>query len=238
MQPKRLNQPLEPHLILILDAFPERKLLRYKHDSVVFREEDPADALYYVESGNIKIARFSPDGREAIVALISQGDFVGENCLHGIPTRQATAICMTECKLWQIPKQAVLTRLGCDKRFAELFIAYLLERNRRYQNDLADQLFNPTQKRLARTLALLARLGTSKDVSKEVPAVSHETLAAIVGTSRARISEFMSSFKKAGFIDYDRRKLIVHTSLLHVLMHEKQTARKKKAVLSQNEQQR
>jgi CRP/FNR family transcriptional regulator, cyclic AMP receptor protein len=218
MQPKCLNQPLDPHLIL--DAFPERKLVHYKRNEVVYRESDPADAVYYLECGSIKIARVSPTGREAVVALVSEGDFVGENGLIGVPLRQGTAVCMADSKLWRIPNEAVLARLRGDKGFAELFMAYLLERNCRYQDDLADQLFNSTEKRLARALLLLAHLGHAGQEAKVLPAVSHETLAGIVGTTRARVSEFMSSFKKAGFIEYDRRKLVVRSSLFDVVMRE------------------
>src|SRR5512133_484394 len=200
MLPRRL-QPLDPRLIL--DAFPERKLVQYKRNEVVYRETDTADAVYYLESGNIKITRVSPTGKEAVVALVSGGDFVGESCLIGISVRQGSAICMSDCKLWRISNDAVLARLRGDKLFAELFMAYLLDRNRRYQDDLADQLFNSTERRLARALLLLAHLGSAGDESKVVPAVSHETLAGMIGTSRARVSEFMSRFKKAGLIDYD-----------------------------------
>src|SRR3954470_14197033 len=183
MLPRRLSQPLDPHLIL--DAFPERKLVHYKRNDVVYGENDAADAVYYVESGNIKITRVSPVGKEAVVALASGGDFVGESCLIGVPIRQGSAVCISHCKLWRISNEAVLARLRGDKVFAELFMAYLLDRNRRYQDDLADQLFNSTEKRLARALLLLAHLGTAGDESKVVPAVSHETLAGMVGMTRA-----------------------------------------------------
>lgn len=202
----------------LLAAISQKRVVTCKANSLLFRTGDVADSVYHVERGQVKISRISASGREAIVGLLTSGDFVGEGCLIGQPVRLADAVCLTDSQLTRIDKDAVLRLLRSNSVFAEDFMAYLLSRNSRYQDDLEDQLVNSARKRLARTLLLLAHLGGAGEASRTIPHVSHYNLAQIVGTTRAHISQFMSSFRKSGFIDYNRRELVVRSSLLNVIL--------------------
>lgn len=196
------------------------RVVSLRPGAVLFREGEPADRLYFIESGSVKLSRLSEVGREAIVALLTAGDFLGENCLIGQQVRLASAQCIVESRLWEIERSAVLERLGLDRELSEILLAYALSRNARYQDDLADQLFNSTEKRLARTLLLLARLDATSEAERSVPALSHEELAELVGATRARITYFMNRFRRLGFLDYDRRHLRVRSQLVKVLLRD------------------
>ena len=190
----------------------------HRKKQVVFAQGDPADAVFYIERGQIKLTVVSERGRAAVVAMLGPGDFFGEGCLAGQPARMATASAMTEASLVRIGRQAMIGLLREPSVFTERFMAHLLARHVRVEEDLVDQLFNSSEKRLARVLLLLARFGKEGKTEPIIPKVSQELLAEIVGTTRPRINEFMNKFRKLGFIDYNGG-LHVHTSLLNILLH-------------------
>jgi CRP/FNR family transcriptional regulator, cyclic AMP receptor protein len=214
-----LEATLSPDALSLLEIIPKRKLIRYKTGTPIFHAGDPNDYIYYVDVGRIKVSIVSKDGKEAVIGLVTPGQFLGESALMDYPKRMAEATCLTECRLWRFEKNQVLQLLRENKQFSNQFLRYLLERNRRYEEDIAAQRFNCSEKRLARALLLLAHLGESGS-TKTVPAVSHQTLAELVGTTRARITGFMSHFRELGYIEYDRRNLTVHERLVKVLVHE------------------
>jgi len=185
---------------------------------VVFAQGDPADAVFYIERGQIKLTVISEQGKAAVVAMLGPGDFFGEGCLAGQPVRMATASAMTEVSLVRIGRQAMIGLLHERSVFTERFMAHLLARNVRVEEDLVDQLFNSSEKRLARVLLLLAHFGKEGKTEPIIPKVSQEVLAEIVGTTRPRINEFMNKFRKLGFIEYNGG-LHIHSSLLNVLLH-------------------
>jgi len=190
----------------------------YRKKHILFRQGDPADAVFYLDKGQIKLTVLSERGKSAVVAMLGPGQFVGEGCLTGQPLRMATALAMTEVVVLRIDRAEMIALLHRESAFAEFFTAYLLARNARIEEDLVDQLFNSSEKRLARVLLLLAHVGKDGRSEKLVPKVSQETLAEMVGTTRPRISAFMNKFRKLGFIDYNGG-LRVHTSLLNILLH-------------------
>lgn len=204
--------------VQILGSLPQKRLVICRAGTVVFHTGEPADSVYYVQSGRVKISRLSQRGREAIIGLLGEGDFVGEGCLIGQRQRRADAICIEDSLLLRINKDAVLVLLRTNSSFAEDFMAYLLSRNTRYQEDLEDQLSNSTEKRVARALLLLAHLGAGDETAKTVPYVSPETIAQLVGTTRARVSQLMTSFRRSGFINYNRHTMTVRSSLVDVLL--------------------
>ena len=185
----------------------------------VFAQGDPADAVFFVQRGKLKLTVLSTQGKQAVTALLGPGDFFGEGCLAGQPMRMATAAAMTEGSIVRLPKRSMIRALHRDPHFAEVFTTYLLSRNIRMEEDLVDQLFNSSEKRLARILLLLANFGKEGRPEPVVPKISQETLAEMVGTTRSRISFFMNKFRKLGFLDYNGR-LEVHSSLLHVVLHD------------------
>jgi CRP/FNR family transcriptional regulator, cyclic AMP receptor protein len=185
----------------------------------VFAQGDPADAVFFVQRGKLKLTVLSTHGKQAVIALLGPGDFFGEGCLAGQPVRMATAAAMTECSIRRLAKRSMIQALHRDPVFAELFTTYLLSRNIRMEEDLVDQLFNSSEKRLARILLLLANFGKEGRPEPVVPKISQETLAEMVGTTRSRISFFMNKFRKLGFVDYNGG-LEVHSSLLHVVLHD------------------
>jgi CRP/FNR family transcriptional regulator, cyclic AMP receptor protein len=185
----------------------------------IFSQGDRADAVFFVQRGKVKLTVLSRQGKQAVVALLGPGDFFGEGCLAGQPVRMATATALTESAVLRLPKQAMIRALHRDAAFAEVFTAYLLSRNIRMEEDLVDQLFNSSEKRLARILLLLANFGKAGRPEPVVPKISQETLAEMVGTTRSRISFFMNKFRKLGFVAYNGR-LEVHSSLLHVVLHD------------------
>jgi len=189
-------------------------------DRSVFRQGQPADSLFYLRRGKIKLTVISPQGKEAIVAVLGAGEFFGEGCLAGQSLRMATAIAMTDCTLDKIDKQLMLRILHENHDISELFVTHLLSRNVRYEADLVDQLFNSSEKRLARILLLLSHFGKESKAETVYPTVNQDTLAQMVGTTRSRVSHFMNRFREHGFIDYDNGGLTVHSGLLNVVLHD------------------
>ena len=172
-------------------------------DRNVFRQGQPADSLFYLRRGKVKLTVISPEGKEAIIAILSAGEFFGEGCLAGQPLRMATAVAMTDCTLDKIDKPLMTRMLHEHHEIAELFVKHLLTRNIRYEADLVDQLFNSSEKRLARILLLLSHFGKESKAEVVIPKVNQDTLAQMVGTTRSRVSHFMNRFRDHGFIDYD-----------------------------------
>jgi CRP/FNR family cyclic AMP-dependent transcriptional regulator len=188
-------------------------------DQVVFRQSAVADAVFYIQKGKIKIVVASQEGKEAVVGILSPGEFFGEGCLIGQPLRLATAKAMTESQVVRVSKAEMLRALHAEPTFSELFMAHLLTRNSRVEEDLVDQLFNSSEKRLARTLLLLANIGKDGGPQPITTPISQETLAEIIGTTRSRVSLFMNKFRKLGFIEYNGH-LEIHSSLLSILLRE------------------
>jgi len=191
----------------------------YRKKATVFTQGSPADAVFYVEKGKVKLTVLSTRGKEAVVAILGGGDFFGEGCLAGQPLRMATATAMTECSILQVQKETMVRMLHNEPALSELFMAYLLSRNVRIEEDLVDQLFNSSEKRLARILLLLTRFGKDGQHEPVVPRISQETLAEMVGTTRSRVSFFMNKFRKLGFIEYNGG-LNVHSSLMNIVLHD------------------
>jgi len=192
---------------------------RFTPKKVIFCQGDPADSIFYIEKGKVKVGVVSKRGKEAVVALLGPGDFIGEGCLAGQVVRMTTAIPLTECTIVRIEKEATVRALRDDPAFSEIFLAYLLVRNIRSQEDLVDQLFNSSEKRLARVLLLLANYGQEAKPDLVIEKISQETLAEMIGTTRSRVSHFMNKFRKLGFIKYNG-SLEVHSSLLSVILHD------------------
>ncbi len=215
---RKVKSAFDPKALLA--SMGARRTIRAYHASqTIFSQGDRADAVFFVHSGKIKVAVLSQQGKQAVVALLGPGDFFGEGCLAGQPLRMATATAMTETSIVALPKPAMLRALHQDAEFAGTFTTYLLTRNIRMEEDLVDQLFNSSEKRLARILLLLANFGKEGRPETVVPKISQETLAEMVGTTRSRISHFMNKFRKLGFVDYNGG-LEVHSSLLHVVLHD------------------
>jgi len=191
----------------------------YRKKHAIFVQGSPADAVFYVERGKVKLTVLSARGKEAVVAILGSGDFFGEGSLAGQPLRMATATPMTECSILRIKKETMIRMLHDEPAFSELFMSYLLSRNTRIEEDLVDQLFNSSEKRLARILLLLTRFGKEGQHELVVPRISQETLAEMVGTTRSRVSFFMNKFRKLGLIDYNGG-LHVHSSLLNIVLHD------------------
>jgi CRP/FNR family cyclic AMP-dependent transcriptional regulator len=178
-----------------------------------------ADAVFYIQQGKIKITVISEQGKEAVVAILGTGDFCGEGCLTGQPLRIATASAMTECVIVRLEKAAIIRVIHEEPAFSELFMSHLLTRTIRVEADLVDQLFNSSEKRLARALLLLANFGKEGKPEPVIAKISQETLAEMIGTTRSRVSSFMNKFRQLGFIDYNGH-LEVHSSLLNVVLHD------------------
>jgi len=191
----------------------------YRKKQTIFVQGSPADAVFYIEKGKVKLTVLSARGKEAVVAILGSGDFFGEGSLAGQPLRMATATSMTECSILRVNKETMIRTLHDEHAFSELFMSYLLSRNTRIEEDLVDQLFNSSEKRLARILLLLTRFGKEGQHELVVPRVSQETLAEMVGTTRSRVSFFMNKFRKLGLIDYNGG-LHVHSSLLSIVLHD------------------
>ncbi len=196
-----------------------RTVASYGAGQTIFSQADPADAVFYIQSGDVKIVVTSEQGKEAVVAILKAGDFLGEGCLIGQPARLATATAITQSEILRVEKAEMVHVLHAQSTFAELFMAHLLTRNSRAEADLVDQLFNSSEKRLARTLLLMASFGTEGAPLPVRAKVSQDTLAAMVGTTRPRISHFMNKFRKLGFIEYNG-DLKVNSSLLTVLLRD------------------
>jgi len=190
-----------------------------RENQIVYRQGDTADAVFYIQTGKAKVIVTSEQGKEAVVGFLGGGDFFGEGCLIGQALRLATVAALTQCEITRIPKAEAVSVIHQEPAFAELFIAYLLARNSRIEADLVDQLFNSSEKRLARTLLLLANFGKEGAPEPVLAKISQETLAEIIGTTRSRVSFFMNKFRRLGLIDYNGH-ITVHRSLLNVVLHE------------------
>jgi CRP/FNR family transcriptional regulator, cyclic AMP receptor protein len=193
-------------------AFPKKQ--------TIFAQGDAANAVFYIQEGKVRLTVVSKIGKEATLGILSAGEFFGEGGLAGQAFRMGSATAMTYCELLQIDKKAMMLALHREQTFSDLFVAYLLARNIRYEEDLVDQLFNSSEKRLARMLLLLAHFGKDGVPETVIPKISQETLAEMVGTTRSRVSFFMNRFRKLGFVDYDGGGLQVHSSLLSVVLHD------------------
>ena len=198
----------------------ERAMVIYAKDQVVFAQGDRADSVFHLQKGKLKLTVVSNHGKEAVIALLAEGDFFGEGCLAGQSKRMSTATTMTDCVTVRLAKPEMVQVLHDEPVFAEQFLHYLLSRNIRIEEDLVDQLFNSSEKRLARVLLLLANFGKPGKAEPVMTKMSQEMLAEIIGTTRARVNFFMNKFRKLGFIDYDGGGLRVHSSLLHVVLHD------------------
>jgi CRP-like cAMP-binding protein len=201
-----------------------RSVADYRKGQIVYTQGQPADSVFYIQSGKVRKTVVSEQGKEAVVALLGTGDFFGEGCLTGEPLRLATVSAMTECVIVRIAKADITRVIHKEPAFAELFIAHLLSRNSRVEEDLVDQLFNSSEKRLARVLLLLANFGKEGRPEPIIAKISQETLAEMIGTTRSRVSHFMNKFRELGLIDYNGH-IEVHSSLLNVVLHEKPAIR-------------
>jgi CRP-like cAMP-binding protein len=195
-----------------------RTVSKYRKDQVVFSQGDPADAVFYVQKGKVKVTVVSDRGKEAVVAILGADAFCGEGCLAGQPRRIATVTAMTECTIMRLQKTSILRVLHDEPGFSEIFISHLLARTIRVEEDLVDQLFNSSEKRLARLLLLLANFGKEGAPEPMIAKISQETLADMIGTTRSRVSFFMNKFRRLGFVDYNGSGLEVHSSLLSVVL--------------------
>ena len=193
---------------------------KYRKDEIIFSQGEVADAVFYIQQGKVKLTVVSEQGKEAVVAILGPGHFFGEGCLNGHPLRIATTRAMDECVVTRIEKATMIATIHDEPEFSELFMTYLLTRNSRIEEDLIDQLFNSSEKRLARLLLLLANFGKEGRPEPIVGTFSQETLAEMIGTTRSRVSFFMNKFRKLGFIKYNG-KIEVHNSLLNVILFDK-----------------
>lgn len=200
-----------------------RKSLAFFSKQIIFAQGDVADAIFYIQRGKVKLTVVSKAGKEATIGILDDSNFFGEGALAGQAMRMGSAVTLTDCEILRIEKKAMLEALHREHAFSDMFVAYLLARNIRYEEDLIDQLFNSSEKRLARVLLLLAHFGKEGVPEVVVPKVSQETLAEMVGTTRSRVSFFMNRFRKLGFIHYAgglEGGLQVHSSLLNVVLHD------------------
>lgn len=199
-----------------------KTILEYGDKQSIFSQGDAANAVFYIQTGNVKLTVVSQRGKEAVVAILEEGSFFGEGCLAGQPLRISTATALGEATIVRITKEAMIRLLHSEQEFSEAFISYLLSRNSRLEEDLVDQLFNSAEKRLARTLLLLASYGKESKPEPVITKVSQETLAEMIGTTRSRVSHFMNKFRELGFIEYNAGSgsLEVRNSLLNVVLHD------------------
>jgi CRP/FNR family cyclic AMP-dependent transcriptional regulator len=197
-----------------------KQALPFVKTQTIFRQGDAADAIFYIQEGKVRLTVVSKAGKEATIGILNVGDFFGEGTLAGQPLRMMSATAMTACHLLRIDKKSMMLTLHQEHTFSDLFVAYLLARNIRYEADLVDQLFNSTEKRLARLLLLLARFGKDGVPETVIPKISQETLAEMIGTTRPRVSFFMNRFRALGLVEYDENGIQVHGSLLNVVLHD------------------
>ncbi len=208
--------PFDP-VAFLETAAQGRTLGTHRKKEIIFSQGDAADAVFYIKKGKVKVTVISSEGKEAVVAILGVDEFVGEGCLIGQPKRLATATTMTDCVTMRVEKKEIQRVLRDEPAFSEMFVSHVLARTARVEEDLVDQLFNSTEKRLARLLLLLANFGKEGRPEPLIAKISQETLAEMVGTTRSRVSHFMNKFRKAGFIDYNGH-LEVHSSLLSVVL--------------------
>ena len=200
-----------------------RKTLTVAKKQEIFTQGDAADSVFYIQKGKVRLTVVSKTGKEATIGMLSEGNFLGEGSLAGQVLRMGSAAAMTDCQLLRIEKKAMMKALQREQSFSDMFVAYLLGRNIRYEEDLVDQLFNSSEKSLARVLLMLAHFGKEGVPETVVPKISQETLAEMVGTTRSRVSFFMNRFRKLGFIHYaggEEGRLQVHSSLLNIVLHD------------------
>jgi CRP/FNR family transcriptional regulator, cyclic AMP receptor protein len=217
---KVLKHPVfDPHAFLAVVG-DGQSVAAYTDRQLIFAQGDPADALFYIHQGKIKLTVVSREGKEAVVAILESGQFFGEGCLVAQEYRMASATAMGQCSMARLERKVVVERLRVEQSFSALFISYLLSRNMRMEADLIDQLFNSSEKRLARLLLLLANFGKEGKPEPLIANISQETLAEMIGTTRSRVSSFMNNFRRLGFIDYSSDGLNVHSSLLNVILHD------------------
>jgi CRP/FNR family transcriptional regulator, cyclic AMP receptor protein len=214
----RAQPPLIPQLFLSKVGKGKTSLISHKKHAI-FTQGDAAEAVFYIQAGKVKLTVVSQQGKEAVIAILERGAFFGESCLAGQAVRTATATAVENSSLVRIDKDAMIRVLHEEPAFAELFMTYLLAHTIRIEEDLVDQLFNSSEKRLARALLLLAHFGKEGKPETVIAKISQETLAEMIGTTRSRVSFFMNKFRKLGFIDYNG-ELHVHSSLLNVVLHD------------------
>jgi CRP-like cAMP-binding protein len=196
-----------------------RKIAHFSKKRAIFLQGDSSDAVFYIQNGRVRLTVVSKSGKEATIGILKEGEFFGEGCLTGQTLRFCSATAMTDCAVMRIEKKSMMEVLHREHAFSDMFVAYLLTRNIRYEEDLVDQLFNSSEKRLARILLLLAHFGKDGKPEVAIPKISQETLAEMIGTTRSRVSFFMNRFRKLGFIRYNG-ELEVHSSLLNVVLHD------------------
>src|ERR1700729_1033570 len=196
-----------------------RKIEAFPQKQTIFAQGDSSDAVFHIKEGKVKLTVVSQIGKEATIGILNKGDFFGEGCLTAQPLRLFSATTMTDCSVMKIDKKSMIEVLHREHSFSDMFVAYLLTRNIRYEEDLVDQLFNSSEKRLARILLLLAHFGKDGKPEVAIPQISQETLAEMVGTTRGRVNLFMNRFRKLGFVRYNG-ELEVHSSLLNVVLHD------------------
>jgi CRP-like cAMP-binding protein len=214
--PKKRDMDIDS--VFVTTALP-RKTLTVPRKQVIFSQGDKADAVFYVQKGRVRLTVVSKGGKEATIGIVNEGYFFGEGSLAGQLLRMCSATAMSECQLVEVDKKNMMKTLHREPAFSDLFVAYLLTRNIRYEEDLIDQLFNYSEKRLARVLLLLAHFGKEGTIEAVIPKISQETIAEMIGSSRSRVNFFMNRFKRLGFIRYNGT-LHVHSSLLSVVLHE------------------
>jgi CRP/FNR family cyclic AMP-dependent transcriptional regulator len=219
MNPKRKPKTSFDLMEFLSKADGGKSEATYRASDAIFAQGDKADAVFYIKEGKVKLAVVSRQGKEAVVAILSNGDFLGEGCLAGQQVRMATAIAIAECTVIKLEKAVVVSLLDKEPTFSGLFVSHLLSRNIKIEEDLVDQLFNSSEKRLARVLLLLANFGKQGSPQTVIPKISQETLAEIVGTTRSRVNFFMNRFRKLGFIHYNG-VLEIHSSLLNVVLND------------------
>ncbi len=217
--PARKNRDFDPREFLATIG-EGRKVVLFPKKQTIFAQGDAADAVFYIQEGSVRLTVVSKTGKEATLGILNEGEFFGEGGLAGQPLRMGSATAMTDCELLRIDKKAMMLALHREHTFSDLFVAYLLARNVRYEEDLVDQLFNSSEKRLARILLLLARFGKEGVPETVIAKISQETLAEMIGTTRSRVSFFMNRFRKLGFVDYGGSGLQVHSSLLNVVLYD------------------
>ncbi len=215
-----LTLPFDPTTFLAVIGS-GKTILMFRKNQTIFSQGDAADAVFYIQEGKVKISVVSPKGKEAVVAVLERADFFGESCLlAGQSVRMATTTSMEASSIVRIEKSTMVRVLHDEPAFSELFLSYLLSRNVRVEADLVDQLFNSSEKRLARALLLLAHVGKEARSEIILPKISQETLAELIGTTRSRVSFFMKKFEKLGFVDYHHGGLKIHSSLLNIVLHD------------------
>jgi CRP-like cAMP-binding protein len=213
------RRDFDPHAFLATIG-EGRKFVLFPKKQRVFAQGDIADAVFHIQTGKVRLTVVSSDGKEATIGILGDGEFFGEGALAGQALRMGSATAMTDCAVLRIDKKAMMQALHREHTFSDMFVAHLLARNIRYEEDLVDQLFNSSEKRLARILLLLAHFGKEGKPETVVPTISQEMLAEMIGTTRSRVSFFMNRFRKLGFVDYSGSGLQVHSSLLNVVLND------------------